>query len=233
MSSFATRTRCWPFRWFLVTVLLLGCTGLLLGCAGVAWAQTEPTVVHVEEDWELVVGEPDPTTASPQILCVFSPVGHVGSLHSSLQLNHHNTFELDEDGLPVFAPGGMQFEVWEGETPLREKKFPITAVLSTPGEVITWTQSMELESGKLTFEIKNGNSSAWGNFGGEGYLKPYPVNTTLTDLNGYNSDVSVQNSGVSYAANRVQSLTLKRVRYYTSTGEVVEDTTARVVHSLD
>ena len=226
MNRFVTTTRSWPFRWLLVTAILLACTG-------VAWAQSEPTVMHVEEDWELVIGEPDPNTASPQILCVISPVGHVESLHSSLQLNHHNTFELDENGFPIFEAGGMQFEVWEGETPLRERKFPITAVLATPGEVVTWTQSMDLESGKLTFEIKNGSSSAWGNFGGEGYLKPYPVNTTLTNLNGYDPAVSVQNSGVSYAANRVQSLILKRVRYYTSTGEVVEDTAARVVHSLD
>lgn len=216
----------WAFRWFLAALFLVTWVGLTA-------AQSTPTIIHVEEDWEMVVAEPDSTTGSPQVLCVFSPVGHVESLHGSLELNHHNTFETSTDGLPVFEAGGMQFEVWNGETPLRERKFPIQAVLSTPGEVVTWTQSMALENGKLTFEVKNGSSSTWGSFGGEGYLKPYPVNTTLTSLDGYSPDVSVQNSGVSYASNRVQSLVLKRVRYYNSAGEMIEDSTLRVVHSRD
>lgn len=218
MSRLRIGVRAWPFRWLLAGLFVVALTS-------VASAQSGPTIVRVEEDWELVVMEPDPTTASPQVLCVFSPVGDVESLHASLELNHHS--------IPAFEPGGMQFEVWEGDVALRERKFPITAIMSTPGEVITWTQSMSLESGWLTFEIKDGSSSTWGSFGGQGYLKPYPVHTTLTDLNGYSTDVSVQSSGVSYAANRVQSLILKRVRLYTSTGEMVEDATPRTVHSLD
>ena len=54
--------------------------------------------------------------------------------------------------------------------------------------------------------------------------------TTLENLNSYHPTVSVGNSGISYAANRVQSLVLKRVRVTTSEGEVLEDSTARPVH---
>jgi hypothetical protein len=225
MGNLKTGTYYWLFRWFLAVLFLVA-------WAGVASAQSSPTIIRVEEDWEMVVGQPDSTTGSPQVLCVISPVDHVAALHGSLELNHHNTFE-SVDGTPTFEPGGMQFEVWDGETPMRERKFPVQAVLSTPGEVITWTQSMELSNNKLTFDITNGTSSTWGSFGAEGYLKPYPVSTNLTDLNGYSPDVSVQNSEVIYAANRVQSLVLKRVRVYTSTGEIIEDSTPRVVHSLD
>ncbi len=57
------------------------------------------------------------------------------------------------------------------------------------------------------------------------------MTTTLGDLNGYTPTVSVENSGIAYAANRVQSLVLKRVRLFVSTGEVLEDTAPRTVHS--
>ncbi|MBI2480845.1 MAG: hypothetical protein HYV60_20125 [Planctomycetia bacterium] len=53
----------------------------------------------------------------------------------------------------------------------------------------------------------------------------------MESLNGYDPAVSVQNSGVAYAGNRVTRLVLKRVRATLATGEVLEDTEERVVHS--
>jgi len=91
---------------------------------------------------------------------------------------------------------------------------------------------VELNDGNLTFEIINGTSTTWGNFGGQGYLKS-SIATDLTDLNAYDPSVSVEHSGVGYAANRVVWLALRRVRAYTDTGEEVEDTTLRVVHAYD
>lgn len=218
MSNYTTDAHFWMLRWLLAAAIVV------VG-ANAALAQDEPKIVQVEEDWELVVGDPDPSISAPQVLCVFSPTDNVQSLHASLELNHHT--------VPEFAAGGMQFEVWQGKLALRERKFPIQAVMSTPGEVVSWTQSMSIQGCGLTFEVKNGTSSTWGSFGGQGYLKPYPVQTSLSDLNGYSPELSVANSGVSYAANRVQSLVLKRVRVTFSTGETVEDATPRVVHSLD
>jgi len=81
----------------------------------------------------------------------------------------------------------------------------------------------------LQFEIINGSSATWGNFGGQGYLRAN-VATNLADLNQYTPQLSVDNSGVGYAANRVHSLVLKKVRLVTATGQVFEDATARVVH---
>ena len=204
--------------------LLLGPAVLLVALSDVGWGQSEPTIVRVEEDWEMVVGEPDPDTDSPQVTCVISACGDVESVHA--------VFELNQQSLPIFSPGGLQLQLWDGEVPLCDRKFPSYAILAQAGETIRWTQSVELDDGKLIFEIKDGTSTTWGGFGGQGYLKAV-VDTTLTSLNAYRPEISANNSGINYAENRVQSLILKRVRAYTSTGEMIEHDTARVVHSLD
>ena len=204
---------------------LLGLLTMVLAVVWVGAASAEtPPIVRVEEDWEVVIGTPDPTTSGPQVICTISPTGNVDSFHATLELNHHD--------IPSFAPGGVQFEIWQGDVALNERKFPDTSLLNIPGEIITWTQAMELADGELYFEIINGTSDpdTWGSFGGQGYLKG-SVETTLTDLNQYDPEVSVANSGASYAGNRVQSLVLKKVRVYLSTGEMYEDTVPRVVHS--
>ena len=217
MRRLIMSVRCCPFR----AILALFCLAVW---AEVATAQSPPTIVRVEEDWELVIGQPDPDSDAPQVTCVISPCGNTGSLHA--------TFELNQQSLPTFTAGGLQLQVWEGEAPVSNRGFPNDAVLAQPGETVRWTQGMELDDGSLGFEITNGSSTTWGNFGGQGYLKA-SVNTTLTSLDAYDPAVSVENSGVNYAANRVQSLVLKRVRVYTSAGEQVEDTTARIVYSQE
>lgn len=194
--------------------------GSLLIWTSAARADT-PTIVGIEEDWELVLLTPDPDSAGPQVICTMSPVGNVNSLYCTLELNHQT--------VPYFSPGGLQFELWNGESLVTERRAPTQAVLCHPGEVIRWTQKMRLSDGILSLEVVNGTSTTWGAFGGQGYLKA-DVSTSLENLNGYLPSVSVDNSGVSYAANRVQSLVLKRVRYTTSTGEVLEDTTERPIH---
>jgi len=193
----------------------------LVGWSPVAEGDDSPQIVRVEEDWELVVGTPDADSDAPQLTCVISPVGDVQSAYAAFDLNHQS--------LPEYVAGGLQLQVWMDEIPLISRKFPNGAVMAQPGEIVGWTQSMELDDGVLVFEVTDGSSSTWGSFGGQGYLKIY-MYTSLTNLNGYSPTVSVNNSGIGYAANRVQLLVLRRVRLITSTGEVLEDTTARVVH---
>ena len=219
MRRLIMRVRCCPFR-----ALLALAPFLFAVWAEVATAQSPPAIVRVEEDWELVVGEPDSDSDAPQVTCAISPCGNTGLLYA--------TFELNQQGLPTFTAGGLQLQVWDGEVSLSNRGFPNGAVLAQPGETVRWTQSMELDDGSLGFEITNGSSTTWGDFGGQGYLKA-SVNTTLTSLDAYDPAVSVKNSGVNYAANRVQSLVLKRIRVYTSAGEQVEDTDARVVYSQE
>jgi hypothetical protein len=209
----ATGTRAWLIRGILVfSVLMVG--------AAVA-SGAEPTIVRVEEDWELVVATPDPDSDAPQVTTILSPVGHVQSIHAAMVLNHQ--------GLPSFEPGGLQLQLWEGEVPCADRMFPNGAILSQPNERISWTQCVELKDGGLLFEIVRGSSSTWGSFGGQGYLK-MSTPTELASLNAYDPAVSVVNSGVGYAGNRVASLTLKAVRLITSEGEQLDDTTPRVAH---
>jgi hypothetical protein len=203
------------------SVLSLGVLFWLVS-AHLAEGQALPQVVRVEEDWELVVGTPDADSDAPQVTCVVAPVGHVESFYAALEVNHQSE--------PEFVAGGLQLQIWAGESPVSSRKFPNGAVMAQAGETVRWTQSMQLEGGVLTFEIINGTSATWGMFGGQGYLKA-SVNTTLGNLNDYDPAVSVQNSGIGYAANRVQSLVLRRVRWITSIGEVLEDTTARPIYS--
>lgn len=212
-----TRFR-YPCR-YLVLLLCMLCWGVL---SQVANAQSLPDVVRVEEDWELVIGTPDPDSDSPQVTSVFSPVGHVESLYAALEINHQSQ--------PEFVAGGLQLQIWDSEFSESSRKFPNGAVMAQAGETVRWTQSMQLADGVLTFEITNGTSTSWGSFGGQGYLKA-SVNTALSNLNDYHPATSVHNSGIGYAANRVQSLVLRRVRLITSDGEVLEDTSSRPVYS--
>ena len=181
-----------------------------------------PTIVRVEEDWELVVGTPDQNSVAPQVTCMFSPTGSSTSLCGAFELNHRSQ--------PGFAAGGLQLQLWDGGIPLESKDSQCDCTISEDNETVTWTQSMTLTGGVFVLEIHNGNSATWGSFGDTGHLKTVS-SSTLVNLNGYNPEFSVDNSGVGYAANRVQTLVLKRVRLITDTGEVLEDTTLRTVFS--
>lgn len=193
---------------------------VLAGWAAVAAAQS-PAVVRVEEDWELVVVTPDARSAGPQVTCTISPRSDLAGLYATFEINHRS--------LPDFQPGGLQVQTWNGEQPVAQSPGPNSAVMSAVGETVRWTQVMRLAEGRVVFEIINGTSSTWGSFGGQGYLK-LSAPSSLANLNAYSPEVSVRNSGVGFAGNRVQSLVLKRVRYQLSNGMVLEDGTARVVH---
>ena len=185
------------------------------------FAQGGLTVVRVEEDWELVIDTPDPNSDGPQLNCVLSAPAADDTLYAVFEINHRT--------LPEFVKGGMQLQVWSNSFNLAAEPGPREAPLAAVGETIRWTQAMELADGQITFEILNGASTTWGDFGGQGYLKSSQL-TDLANLNGYAPSDSVTNSGISYAANRVQSLVLKRVRYVASTGDTWEDSVPKTVH---
>jgi len=187
-------------------------------------AQTDTTVVKVEEDWELVIGEPSPDSDAPQVTCVISPYEGAQSVHAAFELNHRS--------LPSFVAGGMQLQAWNYENFITRDS-AATGALSTSGETITWTMKMKLLEGNLYFYVRNGNSTTWGQFGGWGDLT-LSIPWSLSSLAGYSPETSVEQSGVGYASNRVSRLVLKEVRYYNAANELVaQDTTQRVVHTLE
>lgn len=180
-------------------------------------------IVRIEEDWELVVKEPDPSTQAPQVTCATSPVGDVDSVYAALTINHKT--------LPDFEAGGLQLQVWNGSSEVSSAKFPHDELLGTDGETVTWTLAMRVEGGQLHFDIPAGQSTTWGSLGQGNMSQSVP--TDLTNLNGYDPSVSVANSGVGFAGNRVTSLKLKAVRAYSAEGLVSEDTNPKVVYPHD
>lgn len=198
MSRHNIHIRSWAIVWPLAILL----SALL---ANPSWAQTS-SATRIEEDWELVIGEPSQNSSAPQVTCLMSPVGGADSLYATFLVNYGNT--------PTPTAGGLQLQAWNGKTLLTSKQHPDQAVLNTPGEIIRWTQRMQVTSGHLVFEVVNGTSTTWGAFGADESLRVTVANGPQ-NLDEYSPTVSVNHSGVSFAANRVQSLVLKRVRAYT------------------
>jgi hypothetical protein len=180
-------------------------------------------VLCVEEDWELEVLEPDPAANSPQVTCIISPFGDLDGTYAVFELNHRIQ--------AGYTAGGMQLELWDGDSLTEYRNGQVSGFLHHPGEVVRWTQRMKLDGSNLKFEVTNGTSDSWGPFG-DGNLH-LSVTSSATSLAGYDPDVSVQHSGVGFASNRVARLVLKQVRYFAGDVLLYEDTTERVVHSLD
>lgn len=177
-------------------------------------------VVRIEEDWELTLSSPDADSVAPQVTTSLSPLGNVNGLHATFELNHQTA--------PDFAAGGLHLHMWNGEQRLASVNHSNNGVAQTSGEVVRWTQALSINDGQLTVEIKSGTSTTWGHFGNGSFRAS--VATTLTNLDGYSPEVTVSQSGVGFAGNRVQSFKLTKVRAKLSTGQVVEDNTVRVVH---
>lgn len=197
-----------------------GCLLLLLALWASSPVAAQSPVVRVEEYWEMVVSEPSAEGEAPQMTFTMSPLGDIGSLHV--------VFEMNQRTLPGFAPGGLQVQLWNGRTPLEDHAYPSTSRLDLSNEAIAWTQAMDLTGGNLVFEVITGSSTTWGQFGGQGNLKiTYP--TAIANLDGYRAEVSVANSAVTYAANRMKSLALTKVRKVHADGQEEWDLTPRVL----
>jgi hypothetical protein len=176
-----------------------------------AWAQSSTKVVAIEEHWELQLGQPDADTSAPQITMVVSPDRDIEAMHFLFTLNHIN--------VPEYQPGGMQVQVWDN-TNLVGSAAAGSGALSHDAEVVRWVQRMSLEDNTLHFKILNGESDTWGTFGGDDLSLSEP--TSLSSLNRYRPSVSLAESQVNYAENRVVSLTLTKLVWVTEDGEVHE-----------
>ncbi|MCA9266955.1 MAG: hypothetical protein KDA41_00715 [Planctomycetales bacterium] len=188
-----------------------------------AWADDdhENDVVRVDEQWELVVLSTDANSTAPQVATTFSPTSDVNGLYAVFELNHQS--------VPDFASGGLHLQLWKGEFLHATRPYVESHVMRSGAETVSWTQSLKVDEERLTVWVEDGSSTTWGSFGGGDDLK-FSTSTSLRNLNGYDSAVSVRHSGVTYAANRVKSLTLKRLRRTMSDGSTVVDETPRVVY---
>jgi hypothetical protein len=186
-----------------------------------AHAQSPPPD-QIQEDWQVVIGTPDPAGAGPQISTSVSPVMDGSAPFFVFDLNYQDS--------PTFVAGGMQVQTWSGDQMLNAatKGGP---QCSTTGETITWTQSMSLSSGTISFGIDSGKSTTWGKFGQGNQLNVNGTFTTsLTSLAQYSPDTTAANSGVGWEPNRVTSMKLLQVRYYAGGKLLSKDTTSRSIN---
>lgn len=165
---------------------------------------TAGDVVEIEETWSLTVGGPEVARSSPQISMVMSASGDTESDFFLVALNHWSS--------PQFAPGGVQAQLWNGDTCVEVANSPEQQPLYTDGETISWSQRMTLEHGELVFQVDDGQSASWGNFTAGNTLR-IATPTERTRLNDYKPAVSINESGIGYAGNRVSSLVLQRIRW--------------------
>jgi hypothetical protein len=205
----------------ITSLISLAALAALLGLGRSATAQD---VVRVEEDWELVLGAPDPNLCGPQVVTAMSPLADLNGTHFTLEVNHRS--------IPYWTPGGLSMHQWNGEQRVQSYDREDRTVMNTENEVVRWTQYMYVEFGnKLVFEVQNGTSTTWGPFGFSGLFK-VKANWNQVHINGYSPAVSIAASGPAYAGNRVQSLILKEVRLTLSNGSVLTDNSERVAHLL-
>ena len=179
-------------------------------------------VIRVEEDWKLVVREPDAERGLPQFVNVISPIGSVGI--------RFGVFELNCRSEPDYAAGGLQIQSWFGNSLTHQHNSPKQATLFKPGEVIEYTVAMYLQDGKLQYEIINGESETWGSFGGQGYLK-ITENTRLTNLALYDPSISLANSRLLGGAHRMECAHLKAVRRFRADGTSTTEAKQIDLHS--
>jgi hypothetical protein len=163
----------------------------------------------VEEHWELRIGEPDSDVSAPQMNMVMSPTADSDGVFFLFNINHRSA--------PGYEPGGMQVQLWDNTDLLEFSTGNESGALAYSEEVVSWVQRLELQDGQLTFGIHDGSSETWGSFGGSDLELSTP--TTLTGLNAYRPAVSLTESQVGYAENRVVSLVLTKLVWKTSDGE--------------
>jgi len=201
---------------------VLSLVAAVMVAAGAAHAVAQD-IVRVEEDWEMVLGTPDASVCGPQVAITMSPYSDISSTFFTMEINHRSA--------PYWTPGGITLHQWDGEQRIQSLDRADRSIMQTDSETVKWTQILDVNGNSLTFQIKNGSSTTWGPFGIAGHLK-MNTNWPAGNLNSYTPDVSVSQSGVAYAGNRVKSLSIKSLRITLSDGSQFTDSTGWTVQQL-
>jgi hypothetical protein len=189
---------------------------------GICRANTDTTVMSIEEDWALVIGTPNTTNHAPGVKMIMSTQGDLLGYSADYSINYH------KEGDPaVFTAGGYGIELCSPTQTLPTTTYkPGQGLLSTTGETLTWTQRLHLINGNLTFSLRNSSSTTWGT--NPGLDLRVSSSCPLADLSNYDPTFSVAQSGPTWWPDRVTSLTLTEVRYYNTSGLLLNtDTTDR------
>ena len=203
-----------------LTLLAVAALWIFSGTQTAAYQASDSAVVRIEEDWELIVAEPTTDRAGPQVST---------QMTRSPTAQRFCNFHLNSLDVPSYRQGGLQLQVWRGVDNIGITNSTSSEVLNTPNERITWTQYLDRSNGSLSFGISAGSSQTWGDFSGLSVA----VSNSSGGLDNYDPDYSKFNSGVTFGANRVNSMTLLCVRKIHADGSAETDNTVRAVYPAD
>ncbi|TWU55774.1 hypothetical protein [Rubripirellula reticaptiva] len=172
----------------------------------------ESVIYKIEEDWEMVINEPDPANCSPQVTFFTSPSADAEDIYFQLQMNYSADAQ--------FSSGGFHVAAFQGGHMHDEARSGTEKVLASSGDIIRWTSVMAVVDEKLLFAVKDGYSDEWGAFGGPDYLVRIPT-SSIQNLATYHPRKSLETVDVGFGANRIDSLTLRRVRVFYVDGRTV------------
>ncbi|HEX4589221.1 MAG TPA: hypothetical protein VH120_04790 [Gemmataceae bacterium] len=180
-----------------------------------AAAQASKAVTRIEQDWTIVVGNPDPTSGMPQLALRLKPdpAVNVGGL---LLLNY-----VDQ---PSFSTGGTQLQLWNGATCLAYQTNGSQTLGKQVSERITFTLFMEVDGTNLTFGFTNMKSWSFGNNNNQTLTTP----STTTSLPNYATSDTASKSVILVGSEQVSSMTINAVRYYSGKSLVATDTSTNV-----
>ena len=191
------------------------CVPCLLACILYSTTAIGQETVRIEEDWELHVLQPDAQIDAPQIAMTMVPFGNLSDLLFQVDLNHATS--------PSFSAGGIQVRVAFDDDVFDTKRFLEGVRLTQSSETVSWTQIVQKSADGYYFGVANGASTSLGSFGGDASFIHVPNSQTgVVSLNAYDANLSLQNSGVTYAGNRVAWLRLKKLRLFNSLGQSAE-----------
>jgi hypothetical protein len=182
-------------------------------------------IIRIEQDWRLVGGDPEPDVDAPQIITIFGPRNPLTGLHAVYEINHST--------MPDYSEGGMQLQVWSGNTLVGYKSQFAPAELNVTDEVITYTTGVEVQTdGRVRMEVINGVSATWGDFDGDRALR-LRVASDIENLNDWDPLDSIKNSRIGYGANRIVMFKRTEIRYYNQGGLDHTTTEDTVVEAWD
>ncbi len=181
-------------------------------------AHAQSNVIRIEEDWQLHVTQPDAQLDAPQVTTTMVPFAAQSDLLLQVDLNHGTS--------PSFTNGGIQVRACIEDECFGQARVLSDIRLQHDSEIVDWTQVVQLTPNGFYFGIVNGNCETWGTFGGPptAIYVAYSLIGGNFSLDSYHPQRSLDNSGATYASNRVGHLRLKKIRVHLANGHVSEYT---------
>ncbi|WP_203329066.1 hypothetical protein [Candidatus Laterigemmans baculatus] len=184
---------------------------LLIACAIGVQSSRAADIYRIEEDWEMVINEPDSSIHSPQLTFFLPPNPADPDRYFQLQLNH----AVDHE----FSGGGFHVVAADGSEHLDSFRSSTYQPLVSHAQTVRWTSVMNVHGDSVYYHVKDGYAADWGSFGGYWTAVRMAAQGTL-HFNAYDPSQSLEMIDIGFGGNRVESLVLRDVRLYRTDGTV-------------